>query len=459
MSYVDEVSGELVLRVVYDGLQGSGKTMNIRRVSESIHGQRRGRKKSPGEGGKGTNFFDWFDFRGGYVGGRAVRCQLIGVPGNPALRRRRNFLLEQADVIIFVIALKDETPRLSGELYRSLTICSLPGGSTHNTPVVVQLDGTGTLRKSDLLLLFDKLGPIDQQNVVQTEIQKGRGVLETLVLAMSLAANRSRLSIEWGGGPCMLGCSSPERLLSELLALDGESPPASMLQSQVYEVPSPRLNQIHISSVWPSKGASVILARVVKTSWEKGEQLVPWAPHRSTQYASTEGDLIHTSDTWLFPSIVEALRSHQKTIERYQTAQVDLPSGRMLCVAREGNKWRRWMISPSLESLDEKLRRLLFNCDCLGIVQALGEAKCATSSACAWKSGDGIFPGFKCIAVVQGEIFNLRVLDELSQKPQVVSPTDELKKLVVEAIGDDLTRLNCFREALAVVGKQTNEEI
>ena len=102
MPYIDRRSGEVILRIVYDGAPEAGKTTNVQVLAGLISLQRRGALQSPGTVGLRTEFFDWLDFSGGYLDGRKVRCQLVTVPGQPRLLHRRRYLLETADAIVFV---------------------------------------------------------------------------------------------------------------------------------------------------------------------------------------------------------------------------------------------------------------------------------------------------------------------------------------------------------------------
>ena len=79
MPFLDQRTGALVVRVVYDGAAEAGKTTNLRRLEEGLRLTRRGaRVEAPGSAGRRTQFFDWLDFQGGEVGGRppsGKRCE------------------------------------------------------------------------------------------------------------------------------------------------------------------------------------------------------------------------------------------------------------------------------------------------------------------------------------------------------------------------------------------------
>lgn len=58
---------------------------------------------SPDEARGRTLYFDWASYRGGSFRGNALRCQIITVPGQESLVRRRKLLIGTADVVVFVI--------------------------------------------------------------------------------------------------------------------------------------------------------------------------------------------------------------------------------------------------------------------------------------------------------------------------------------------------------------------
>ncbi len=49
-----------------------------------------------------TLYFDWVEYVGGLFEGRRICCQLVSVPGQDELQHRRRFILESADVVVFV---------------------------------------------------------------------------------------------------------------------------------------------------------------------------------------------------------------------------------------------------------------------------------------------------------------------------------------------------------------------
>ncbi|HER19670.1 MAG TPA: hypothetical protein ENO14_01335, partial [Chromatiales bacterium] len=117
MPYIDRQTNQIVVRIVYDGPPEAGKTTNLRQLCASMPIHKRGELSSPDSAGRRTEFFDWLDFSGGLVDFRAVRCQLVSVPGQISLLRRRRFLLEAADAVVFVV---DSSPDAREDNVRAL---------------------------------------------------------------------------------------------------------------------------------------------------------------------------------------------------------------------------------------------------------------------------------------------------------------------------------------------------
>jgi hypothetical protein len=79
---LDPAAGQVVIRLVYDGPPRSGKTTSLR----SLAGSFALRLITPEEAGGRTLLFDWMDYVGGRFEGYDIRCQIISVPGQAAVR-------------------------------------------------------------------------------------------------------------------------------------------------------------------------------------------------------------------------------------------------------------------------------------------------------------------------------------------------------------------------------------
>src|SRR5579859_4278683 len=99
MALVDPDTNQLVVRILYDGPAFAGKTTSLKRLAASLGGKIFSADEADGR----TLFFDWVDYVGGRFEGMPIRCQIVSVPGQQILIKRRRLLLETADAAVFVL--------------------------------------------------------------------------------------------------------------------------------------------------------------------------------------------------------------------------------------------------------------------------------------------------------------------------------------------------------------------
>src|SRR5690349_7289826 len=98
MAVLDPRNDTIVIRVVYDGAPMAGKSTSVGALGRGLGS----RVFSPSTVRGRTLYFDWLDYTGGQFEGHRIRCQIISVPGQTMLARRRHRLLQSADTIVFV---------------------------------------------------------------------------------------------------------------------------------------------------------------------------------------------------------------------------------------------------------------------------------------------------------------------------------------------------------------------
>jgi hypothetical protein len=191
MAIFDREGQRLIVRVVYDGVERAGKTTNLQQLCGFFTSRRRGELYTPEADDDRTVFFDWLHLDAGLVAGYPLRCQLVTVPGQVALERRRWHLLRAADVVVFVT---DSTPE-GVEQSRSLLalvnqyLQSSPG---EIAPLVVQANKQDLAGAQEPGVVLAALGlPADVPSV-GARAHDGVGVRETVVLAIRAAANRAQ---------------------------------------------------------------------------------------------------------------------------------------------------------------------------------------------------------------------------------------------------------------------------
>lgn len=220
MAVYDRDNAKLVVRVVYDGPGNAGKTTNLAEMCQFFTARRRSELISPEALAGRTMWFDWLQIDAGLVGGFALRCQIVTVPGQLVLRRRRSVLLRAADVVVMVC---DSTPPglelVRAAFGRIRQFTAEQSGS--DVPIVVQAnkqDLPGALSPEEVAAA---LGADATVPVVGARANAGIGVKETLVLAIRAAANRAQQQVLERGIDALAGePGDAEAVLRELRQLD-----------------------------------------------------------------------------------------------------------------------------------------------------------------------------------------------------------------------------------------------
>lgn len=488
MPHIDAKSGEIVIRIVYDGAPEAGKTTNIQQLLGQISLQRRGAAKTPGKQGPRTEYFDWLDFSGGYLDGRRVRCQLISVPGQSALLHRRRYLLDTADAIVFVT---DSRPAHFGESVENFqTTLRIVDKFARRVPVGVVLQAN----KQDLegalppAQISAALGMTALTPVVGSVASSGDGVMSTFVLAVRLATDRVRaLLLDDPLSELPLSAETPDALYETMLALEparerpsstvptapaAEPEPQESVSARSYEayladpppelivefrievaqsdppdgaayvrrnplqspseVTVPNANEIASGHVWPPVKGRAALAVATDSRFFAPPLLRPWAPAGAGELVSEAGWVLHTADHWRFET-EHAARLGLLTIVRRLTRHSEtIPDGRALVVSREGESWRLWLLTPGLASY----RELAFAAVSAGNVEPLArfvEGAAARLGRFREPDPDGP-PVPLCAGSVglEGERLVMLDLDEgdASPRPARINPLVELAELL-----------------------------
>lgn len=221
MAYFDAQRSEAVLRIVYDGPATAGKTANLRSLHAAFSQRSMDGIHVPAENARGrTLFFDWLELLVGHVDEWPLRCQILTVPGQLALAKRRVRLLKEVDAVVLVC---DSTPKGVAAARIAATSLVYVLGHCGNTsaPVIVQAnkqDLAGALAPRDVAL---RLGMGAHLRVVPARATEGEGVRETLIAALDAARDRLRPLLR-AGGPTALSCrtETAEQLYLTMLAED-----------------------------------------------------------------------------------------------------------------------------------------------------------------------------------------------------------------------------------------------
>ncbi|HJL14806.1 MAG TPA: ADP-ribosylation factor-like protein, partial [Sandaracinaceae bacterium LLY-WYZ-13_1] len=198
MAAYDADERKVVVRVVYDGPGFAGKTTNLRKLEEFFTERRRSGLASPGEREGRTLLFDWMHLDGGLVAGHGLRCQLVTVPGQWALRERRLHLLSTADAVVFVCEATEAGLGAARPQLDSLRE-HLAARAPEDVPLVLQLNKQDLPGAVEEPAARARLEVSEAMPLVAARAREGTGVRETVVLAIRAAANRVQQQLLAGG--------------------------------------------------------------------------------------------------------------------------------------------------------------------------------------------------------------------------------------------------------------------
>jgi signal recognition particle receptor subunit beta len=179
-------------RIVYWGIEGSGKSTCIRVIAEKLRSDHRGELRAMPTDLDPTMAYEVLPIELGQVGGLQTRIQIVAVPGAAEHAPTRKQLLDQVDGVVFVIDAQrdriDENLSSFGELRDSLAAY---GRSLSDVPLVFQYNKRDL---SDPFALEELHRKLDMRGVAAFEsvATEGRAVLQALTTASKAVIRQLR---------------------------------------------------------------------------------------------------------------------------------------------------------------------------------------------------------------------------------------------------------------------------
>lgn len=192
MALFDPERERIVIRVVYDGPGHAGKTTNLARLCRAFASWRRSDMVSPATLGERTQYFDWLEVDGGLLASYPIRAQLLTVPGQRELALRRKFVIERADVVVFVADSQPDSVAESRSFYAEL--CEQLAGFPNEVPIVLQAnkqDLPGAIKPPALAKAISQ-GLRAPTQVFGSVATSDQGVKQTLTVALKLGSDLLR---------------------------------------------------------------------------------------------------------------------------------------------------------------------------------------------------------------------------------------------------------------------------
>jgi signal recognition particle receptor subunit beta len=172
--------GEVRARIVYWGIQGSGKSTNAQVIHSKLRPDHRGELRAIPTRLDPTVTYDTLPIELGQIGGVRTRIQIVTVPGAAEHAPTRKQLLDQVDGIVFVV---DTQPERIAENISSLEelrgALSSYGRDLEEIPLVVQYNKRD---QSDPYVLEELHRKLSMRSVAAFEAvaTSGTAVLQTL---------------------------------------------------------------------------------------------------------------------------------------------------------------------------------------------------------------------------------------------------------------------------------------
>ncbi|GEM_PF-1488955 len=186
MAMIDTETDRVVVRIVYDGAPGVGKTASLHALQQSLKTPQP--VFSPDAAGSATQHFDWLDYIGGLFENRPIHCQILSTPGDPRLFAKREYLLQTADAVVFVLDSRVAALPLSLEYFRRLQN-SLSAVAAPVPKILLQAnfqDAEEALAETRLQEFFP-----EHLRIYGSIASTGESIRETFVFAVRLALERT----------------------------------------------------------------------------------------------------------------------------------------------------------------------------------------------------------------------------------------------------------------------------
>ncbi|WP_353570328.1 GTPase domain-containing protein [Candidatus Albibeggiatoa sp. nov. BB20] len=210
MAIIDTEKNTVVIRIVFDGSPLSGKTTTIYALRDALTPSS---EVFPPDGDTDTTlYFDWLEYTGGQFQQMPITCQIVSTPSQANLNARRQYLLNTADVVIFVIDAADNDQQTALEYYADVQTIQAENGS--KALILANKQDKKDVINDELAYLYQTDDDVETK-IVQASALKNQGIRESFVLAVRLASERLETLQAQGDS---LDQQPSEKTASELLS-------------------------------------------------------------------------------------------------------------------------------------------------------------------------------------------------------------------------------------------------
>jgi len=186
LSFINEVTKDLICKVVYFGPGLSGKTTNVQYIYENAKDDQRGALASLGAENERTLFFDFLPLSIGKLNSFNTRFHIYSIPGQTFYESSRHFILKGVDGIVFVIDSQEQRMDANIESWELLKKgLDQQGYDLDRVPLVFQYnkrDLPDTVSVAELEKTFNGA----HRPFTESVASQGKGVMDTLQLITKL---------------------------------------------------------------------------------------------------------------------------------------------------------------------------------------------------------------------------------------------------------------------------------
>lgn len=348
MALFDPERKRVVIRVVYDGPGHAGKTTNLQRLATSFAAWRRSDLVSPATIGERTQYFDWLEVDGGLLRSYPIRAQLLTVPGQRELGLRRRFVLERADVVVFVADSQPSGVEEARSFYAEL--CEQLAGLS--VPIILQAnkqDLPGAIKPPKLATMISQ-GQRKPDQVVRSVASNNDGVKQTLTVALRLGSETIRKLWANSDPKTMIGeVGDPQSTLAALEHHEAERS-RGRTSAPLPILPEPS----HVGTrVWPPKSGRALLTELEG----KPVRRVPTPDRPERHVVEIEGWRLTTGTDRLYDDEAAALAAMETLAGRKVALAAWLPEPCAVASAVDpggADVWL-WTVDPVLPTLAAEL--------------------------------------------------------------------------------------------------------
>ncbi len=210
MSILNYTAREMTVKIVYYGPALSGKTTNVRIISDRLPEEKKGKMVTLPTKEDRTLFFDFLPFSLGTRKNYKVRIQLYTVPGQVFYESTRRLVLQGADGVVFIADSQKELLENNIDSFDSMKKNLRLNGLNYTTiPLVVQYNKRDLPNILPVKKLNSEVNDLNRPFFPAIAI-RGEGVMETLYTITELTLESLRKKYR------LLADMEPGSLVSEL---------------------------------------------------------------------------------------------------------------------------------------------------------------------------------------------------------------------------------------------------